>query len=206
MKENKPLAKDLQQILNSEEVQNFLAAVDRFNNLLTNNGIEIKEFVKQTCLSLTELYYRGRLLPELTLKYSNTDDYRPYLLSWEYANTIDKLEDLQMYYAINPYPAYKSKEAPLVAKRSLSSDLSDILFDINIILGLMSEGTDKAVEQALFSFKVKFDCLLGILCLEVIRVLQYIKFWVLPGITATYDGPILPSKFDNFRVGLIDCI
>lgn len=206
MEENKPLAEDLQQILNSEEVQNFLTAVDRFNDLLKNNDIEIKEFVKQSCLSLTELYYRGRLLPELTLKYSTTDDYRPYLLRWEYANTIDKLEDLQMYYAIKPYPAYKSKETPSVTKRSLNSDLSDIYFDINICLGLMSEGTDKAVEQALFVFKVKFDCLLGILCLEVIHVLQYIKFWVLPGIIATPDGPILPGKFDNFRVGLIDCI
>jgi len=200
MKENKALAEDLQQILNSEEVQNFLTAIDRFNDLLRNNDMEIKEFVKQACLSLTELYYRGRLLPELTLKYSTVDDYRPNLLGWGYAYTLNKLEDLQNYYAINPYPAYKTREAPAVMKRSLTEDLSDIFFDVNICMGLMAEGTDKAVEQALFTFKVKFDCLLGILCLEVILVLQYIKFWVLPGIKATPDGPILPSKFDNFRV------
>ena len=206
MKEIKPLAEDLQKILNSEEVQNFLTAVDRFNDLLRNNDIEIKEFIKQSCLILTELYYRGRLLPEFTLKYSTIDDYRPNLLGWGYAYTLNKLEDLQNYYAINPYPAYKTREAPAVMKRSLTEDLSDIFFDVNICMGLMAEGTDKAVEQALFTFKVKFDCLLGILCLEVIRVLQYIKFWVLPGIKATPDGSISPSKFDNFRVGLIDCI
>ncbi|MEI8226314.1 MAG: DUF5063 domain-containing protein [Bacteroidota bacterium] len=203
MKENKPLSEDLQQILNSVEVQNFLKAVEQFNELQRAEDIDVKEFINQSCFSLTELYYRGRLLPEFPLKYSSTDDYRPNLLSWEYANTIDKLEDLQMYYAIKPYPAYKSKEAPSVIKRSLSNDLSDIVFDVNICLGLMSEGTDKAVEQALFVFKVKFDCLLGILCLEVIRVLQYIKFWVLPGIKDTTDGTVLPSKFDNFRVDSI---
>ncbi len=206
MKENKPLAEDLQEILNSGEVQNFLKAVEQFNELLRDKDIDIKDFIKQSCFSVTELYYRGRLLPELTLKYSSTDDYRPNLLGWGYAYTLNKLEDLQTYLAINPYPAYKSKEAPTVMKRSLTEDLSDIFFDVNICMGLMAEGTDKAVEQALFTFKVKFDCLLGILCLEVIRVLQYIKFWALPGIKATPDGPILPSKFDNFRVGLIDCI
>ena len=200
MKENKPLSEDLQQILNSGEIQNFLKAVEQFNYLLRDKDIDIKNFINQSCFSLTELYYRGRLLPEFSLKYSTIDDYRPNLLHWGNAYTLNKLEDLQTYYAINPYPAYKTKEAPTVMKRSLTEDLSDIFFDINICLGLMSEGTDKAVEQALFTFKVKFDCLLGILCLEVIRVLQYIKFWVLPGIKETPVGPILQSKFDNFRV------
>ena len=200
MKENKPLAEDLQEILNSGEVQNFLKAVEQFNELLRDKDIDIKDFIKQACFSVTELYYRGRLLPEISPKYSTIDDYRPNLLGWGYAYTLNKLEDMQNYYAINPYPAYKTKEAPTAMKRSLTEDLSDIFFDVNICMGLMSECTDKAVEQALFTFKVKFDCLLGILCLEVIRVLQYIKFWVLPGIKETPDGQILPSQFDNFRV------
>jgi len=200
VKENKPLAEDLQQILNSGEVQNFLKAVEQFNELLRDKDIDIKDFINQLCFSVTELYYRGRLLPEISPKYSTVDDYRPNLLGWGYAYTLNKLEDLQTYYAINPYPAYKTKEAPTVMKRSLTEELSDIFFDVNICLGLMAEGTDQAVEQALITFKVKFDCLLGILCLEVIRVLQYIKFWVLPGIKETPDGTISSGKFDNFCV------
>ena len=200
MKEIKPLAEDLQQILKSEEVQNFLKAVDQFNELLRDKDIDIKDLISQACFSVTELYYRGRLLSEISPKYSTIDDYRPNLLGWGYAYILNKLEDLQNYYAINPYPAYKTREAPAVMKRSLTEDLSDIFFDVNICMGLMAEGTDKAVEQALITFKVKFDCLLGILCLEVIRVLQYIRFWVLPGLKETPDGPILPNKFDNFRV------
>ena len=46
MKENKPLAEDLQEILNSGEVQNFLKAVEQFNELLRDKDIDINKCIK----------------------------------------------------------------------------------------------------------------------------------------------------------------
>ena len=118
MRFNLPIDKDLEQILDSEEVSQFLNAVDVFISLHRIKQIEIKNFVNQSCLSLLELYYRSRFLPKIHPKYSTIEDSSPKSFEWGYAHVIDNLENLMTYYAINPYPDSDSNLPPSINKRS----------------------------------------------------------------------------------------
>lgn len=197
--EHQPLAEDLQQVFNSEEVQQFIKATDRFRTLLKSEDIDIKDFINQSSLSLTELYYRSRNLPKIVPKYSTSADYEPSLLEWGYSKTIEKLGSLVNFYSINPYIDDDSQMADSTKIKSLSEELSSIYFDVNICLGLMSKGTNKSVEQALIAFKLKFDTLLGIQCLEVIHVLQYLRYWELPYLKMTDETMTLQKNRNLIR-------
>ena len=177
MEKKYSIAEDLQIILNSDEVQQFIKAAERFVDILRNENIGIKDFVDVSSLCLAELYYRSRLLPKISRKHSTIADYDPSFIEWGYACTIDKLDNLLTYYFINPYPDNETEDPPSVVKKSMSTDFLYIFFDVAVCLGHISQGTNGAVEQGLIAIKSKFNSHLGIKCLNVLDVLQYLKLW-----------------------------
>lgn len=75
----------------------------------------------------------------------------------------------------DPYPDNETEDPPLVVQKSLSTDYLYVFFDVAVCLGHISAGTNEAVEQGLIAFKSKFNTHLGIKCLNVLDVLQYLK-------------------------------
>ena len=155
----------------------FDKAADYFVQLLRRDDIDIKDFINKSCIGLSELYYRSRLLPKISSKYSKSSDYDPSLIEWGYARTIDKLDNLLTYYTINPYPDSEAEDSPSIETKSLSTDFLYIYFDVAVCLGHISKGTNETVEQALITFKSSFDRHLGIKCLNVLGALHYLRFW-----------------------------
>jgi len=178
MTEKFDIESDLQLILRSEEVCQFLIVVDQLLDLLKTEDIDIIDFVDKSWFNLTELYYRSRFLPKISPKYSTIDDYRP-SFAGGYTHTIDKLDSLADYYTVNPYSSENPDDKPLVEKGSLKQDFLLLFFTLNSFMLLLTEGTDKSVEQALVSIKSKFNFFLGIKCLDMIRALNYLRFWIL---------------------------
>jgi hypothetical protein len=170
------IANDLQFILDSKEVREFIKAADRLSELLSNETIEINELIQKARILMAELYYRSRFLPKIDPKYSTTEDYHPVILRWRYSDAIIKLNEKVYYYSIEPYCYLTSDISFSAMKKSISDDLLCIYFDINACLGLMSEETNKSIEQGLSALENKFAGYLGIICLEVMRVLEYLRF------------------------------
>ncbi len=172
-----PIAEDLQVILDSDDVHLFLKAADYFVALLRRDDIDIIDFIDESCIGLSELYYRSRLLPKISSKYSTSSDYDPSLIEWGYASTIDKVDNLLIFYAINPYPDSETEDSPSIEKKSLSTELLYVFFDVAVCLGHISKGTNETVEQALITFKSSFDRHLGIKCLSVLGAFHYLSLW-----------------------------
>jgi len=173
------LAPDLQLILDSEEVSRFLEVALQFIDLVLCPDIEVKEFMKRGSYLLTELCYLGQKLPDIPEKYSTSVDYQ--YGTWFGGNPriLEKLGSQNNYDAVEPY-RYEEDDSthPVIIEKKLSTDITNILLDLQYYFSLLYKGTNNTVERSLIAFKGSIGYDLGFHCHHAIEMFQRLKFWV----------------------------
>jgi len=181
------LSNDIFDFLNLYTTKEFLAAANKFVDLIENKTIKKEQFLKQAHSSLIDLYAAGHKLQEIELKYSSaeSDFDRDKIFDSNNVELISELGEEAFYWEIfDPTYSEQNGEPKIgwtITDREASQgwlvdDFGDIYRDIKIELEKINcTGTNEAVEDALWQLKFGFRNHWGGHAINAMRYLHY--YW-----------------------------
>ncbi len=164
------LSIEIKEFLEKASTKSFLFAVRQFISLMETTPMHKKLFYYKMHSALLDLYTAGYNLETIDLKYSNADSHfevteKSYPKN---ARLFSELEDYDFYWQVI-YPGDKEVQGGYV-----SLDLAEIYGDLKTELEKIDKiGTNKAVEDALLSFKWGFNYHWGEHSINALRCLHY---------------------------------
>ena len=181
------LSNDIFEFLNLDTTREFLAAANKFIDILENKTILKEQFLKQSHSALIDLYSAGHKLEEIELKYSSaeSDFDKDKIFNSKNAALISQLGEEAFYWEVFD-PTYSEqngepKSGWKITDREASQgwlvdDFADIYQDLKIELEKINNiGTDEAVEDALWQLKFSFQNHWGGHAINAMRYLHY--YW-----------------------------
>lgn len=172
----KKLAKDIQDLLKSKPIKEFIKSAEHFIFLVENPRIKGKSFYRKSYIALADLYAKAVNLPEIKYLHhdENVEDYE-FKDDIKYINRLKTKLGKDIYYphyhdVIKPY-----KDEP--TNSWLFDDFHDIYHDIKeeiwVIKNIKNNGN---IELALFYLQDMFTYHWGVHCIGALRALHSLKY------------------------------
>ncbi|RYE54382.1 MAG: DUF5063 domain-containing protein [Sphingobacteriales bacterium] len=183
------LSDDLQNFLQEESTQTFLANATKFVQLIENQTLSKEQFFTQSHEALIDLYTAGQKLKCIPLKYSGSEyeceKMDEQLFNNKNANMIAELGNNAFYWeTFNPtYLEIDGKPGLgwTISDREpsqgwLVTDFADIYRDLKIGLEKIKLNNNAAVEDSLWELHFGFYHHWGGNCINALRALHYIWY------------------------------
>lgn len=169
------LSEELVEFLEQDSTIYFLAAANRFINIIESKEINKQEFIYQSREALADLYATGVKLEGISLRFTGADvDFdRDSLFENKNNNLVRELGHYVNYWEVFD-PVYDKNEEP--SQGWLVDDYADIYRDLKIEMEKMKIGTNEAVEDALWQLKFSFNYHWGSHCINALRYLHYLLY------------------------------
>lgn len=171
----KKLAKDIQDLLKSKPVKEFIKSAEHFISLVDNPRIKGKSFYRKSYIALADLYAKAVNLPNIKYFHHNEEEE-----AYTFKDNLNikrlkaKLGKNIYYYNVFD-PLNPDKDEP--TQGWLFDDFHDIYHDINENIWIIKNiKNNREVETALFYIQNQFTYHWGPHCINAIRALHALKY------------------------------